>query len=213
MRTLSGNRLALVSARPASSLMPAGSSSRKSALAGNGPSNVTRLPSSPKGALQVFPSGPFSTAAPVCPGSSAALKRRLMGNTGMQPARGFSRSQWNSAKKASRVSNVSTWSCSVATPEADVMPLPHTRLTLAFWGRRCRHCSSTTLPRSGSLLKSQRLAARIASRSAPVTICALTRCWMPAMANPARERTEASSGTLSKTRMNTWSSAMPRLPA
>ena len=212
MRTRSGNRSAFSSGRPASSRSSRGISSRSSAFAGNGPSKTT-APSGVTGARQVLPAGPFSTASAPSGAVSGALNRRVIGSTGMHPARGLSRSQLNSARNAARVSKASTWSRSVATPDSDRMPLPHTRLTRAFTGSRWTAWTSTCRAGSGSRSSSHGWEARICSRSAPRRMRSPMRSWRPGAATPAWAATEASSGAASRVRMNTWSSLIARCPA
>ncbi len=102
--TSSGNAFALASARPASSRTPAGSVRRQRCCSGSGASKRTSLTQSPGSACgaSAAPCAGCSRAASAAARATGALKRTLIGRSGMQGAAARSRSQLNSASRRGR---------------------------------------------------------------------------------------------------------------
>ena len=112
--TTRGNRAALLKGRPASSFIPAGTSTWKVELSGKGPMKTRPVTKdggvfSPS-AFHRRPPGPTRATRCAWSQDTGAENWTVMGVTGMQPAWRFSRSQEKVAMNGPRVLKGRTWS-------------------------------------------------------------------------------------------------------
>ncbi len=183
--TLSGNDEALASGRPASSLRPAGSSSRNAVRGGRPGPKLTRSMPSPS----PLPASFGSFAAYALPAASTrrmraasrratgAVNASVSGTSGRHCASRLTRWHENVARNGGRTRKASAWSAVVATGApwaslAATMPRPQTSLASAPAGSvraqasvtsgesgasRRRRKRSSSLPEAGSSKASARL--------------------------------------------------------
>ena len=177
--------------------------------AGNDSPSIADTLALPRSGAQLLPPGPRIATRRARSSGTGAENRTRIGEIGTQPELRCSRSHSKLAVNGARTLNGSRWSCSEVTPVAAATPLPHTSVTRAALGNRCRACRTTSGPGApwGYRVRT------MASRARPVRTRMPTRCGRPSTAKPTWRSSDSGVGSASSSSMNACSSSIHSDPS